>query len=191
MWQKVVRDSSFFMALLLFDRDLAEEYRVRGCECGGSLHRASYWRKPRGCPSGLPNGFCIRESFCCSREGCRRRLTPPSLRFLGRKVYLGAVVMLVSAMVHGVTDRRAKAMRELCGVSRRSLSRWGKWWRESFVGSDLWTLLRARFVPAVDESALPSSLLERIEGHEASERTLGALRLLMPMTAGSSCVVVY
>lgn len=191
MWQKLLRDSSFYLALLLFDRDLAEEYRLKGCPCGGSLHRGSYLRKPRGVASGLPEGFCVRESFCCSRVGCRRRLTPPSLRFLGRKVYLGAVVMLVTAMVHGVTDKRAKAMRELCGVSRRTLSRWRKWWRESFVGSDLWTILRGRFVPAVDESFLPSSLLERIEAEEASERALGALRLLLPLTAGSSCVVAF
>jgi len=82
------------LALLLFDRDLAEGYRLEGCPCGGSLHRAAYVRKPRGVPWGLPEGFCIRESFCCSREGCRRRLTPPSLRFLGRRVYLGAVVVV-------------------------------------------------------------------------------------------------
>ena len=190
MWQKLVRDSSFFVALLLFDRDLAEEYRQKRCPCGGSLHRASYARKPRGGPSGLPEGFCVRESFCCSRVGCRRRLTPPSLRFLGRKVYLGAVVVLVSAMVHGVTDRRAKEMQELCGVSRRSLSRWRKWWREGFVGSDLWSILRGRFVPPVDESLLPSSLLERIERQEGCERVLGTLRLLLPITAGARCVVV-
>lgn len=191
MWQKLLRDSSFFLALLLFDRDLAKEYRQKGCPCGGSLHRASYARKPRGGPSGLPEGFCVRESYCCSRDGCRRRLTPPSLRFLGRKVYLGAVVMLVPAMVHGVTDKRAKAMQELCGVSRRSLSRWRKWWRENFVGSDLWRLLRGRFVPAVDELFLPSSLLERIETRAASERVLATLRLLLPMTAGARCVVDY
>lgn len=190
MWQKLLRDSSFFLALLLFDRDIADGYRNEGCVCGGRLHRAAYERKPRGGPAGLPNGFCVRESFCCSREGCRRRLTPPSLRFLGRRVYLGAVVLVVSTMVHGVTEKRAAAMRALCGVSRRTLSRWRKWWRESFVGTELWTILRGRFVPPVDEPILPSSLLERIEGQEASERVLGGLRLLLPLTAGSSCVVV-
>lgn len=191
MWQKLLQDSSFFLALLLFDRDLAEGYRLEGCPCGGKLHRAAYVRKPRGGPSGLPESFCVRESFCCSRDGCRRRLTPPSLRFLGRRVYLGGVVVLVSTMVHGVTEKRASAMRALCGVSRRTLTRWRKWWRESFVGSDLWTILRGRFVPPVDESLLPSSLLERIERREASERVLGTLRLLLPMTAGARCVVVF
>jgi hypothetical protein len=40
-------------------------------------------------------------SLCCSRDGCRRRMTPPSVRFLGRRVYLGAVLVLVSAMQQG------------------------------------------------------------------------------------------
>jgi len=191
LWQKLLGDSSFFLALLLFDRDLAEGYRLEGCPCGGSLHRAAYLRKPRGGPSGLPEGFCLRESFCCSREGCRRRLTPPSLRFLGRRVYLGAVVVLVSAMVQGVTEKRSKKMWEVCGVSRRTLRRWRKWWQERFVGTQLWTILRGRFVPPVKESLLPWSLLERIEGQEASERVLGTLRLLLPLTAGARCLVAF
>ena len=33
-------------------------------------------------------------------------MTPPSVRFLGRKVYLGAVVILISAMRQGPTPRR-------------------------------------------------------------------------------------
>lgn len=189
MWQKVLQDSSFFLALLLFDRDLAAGYRDEGCVCGGSLHRAAYGRKPRGGPGGLPEAFCIRESFCCSREGCRRRLTPPSLRFLGRRVYLGAVVVLVSTMVHGVTDKRAAAMRRLCGVSRRTLGRWRRWWQESFVGTHLWRILRSRFVAPVNESELPTSLLERIEGQEPPAQVLGVLCLLLPLTAGASCMV--
>ena len=191
MWQKILRDSSFFLALLLFDRDLAEGYRLVGCPCGGRLHRAAYERKPRGAPSGLPEGFSIRESFCCCREGCRRRLTPPSLRFLGRRVYLGVVVVLVSAMVHGVTEKRAKAMWQMCGVSRRTLSRWRKWWRQSFVGCELWRLLRGRFVPPVNDSWLPLSLLERIQGRKVSEQVLGTLHLLLPVTAGARCVVAF
>ncbi len=190
MWQKLLRDSSLFLALLLFDRDLAEEYRLEGCECGGSLHRAAYVRKPRGAPWGLPEGFCVRESYCCSREGCRRRLTPPSLRFLGRRVYLGAVGVVVTAMVQGVTEKRSKRMWEICGVSRRTLNRWRKWWQEHLVGSQLWTILRGRFIPSVKESVLAWSLLERMEGQEVSDRLLGTLRLILPMTAGARCVVV-
>ena len=40
--------------------------------------------------------FVRRFSLCCGREGCRKRATPPSLRFLGRRVYLCAVVLVAS-----------------------------------------------------------------------------------------------
>lgn len=191
MWQKLLQDSSFFLLLLRFDGELAEQYRVGGCACGAKLHRAAYVRKPRGGPRDLPEGYAVRHSFCCSEEGCRRRLTPPSVRFLGRRVYLGAVVVLVSAMVHGVTEKRAAAMRELCGVSIRTLYRWREWWRERFVATALWKVLRARFVPPVNEGSLPAALLERIEGGKDSERVLAALRLLLPLTAGANCAVGY
>jgi hypothetical protein len=35
-----------------------------------------------------------RTSFCCHRDGCRERATPPSVVFLGRRVYAGAAVVL-------------------------------------------------------------------------------------------------
>lgn len=155
MWQKLLRESSFFLLLLQFDRDLAEEYRGKRCVvCGGRLDRSAYVRKPRGGPPELGEDYAVRESFCCAVEGCRRRLTPPSLRFLGRRVYLGAVVVLVSAMVHGVTEKRASSMHELCGVSVRTLRRWRKWWREQFVHTRLWSGLRGRFANRVDERML-------------------------------------
>ena len=39
-------------------------------------------------------------------DGCRTRATPPSLRFLGRHVYLATVVTLISAMQLGTTPSR-------------------------------------------------------------------------------------
>jgi len=44
-------------------------------------------------------------SFCCALDGCRSRATPPSLRFLGRKVYLAAIVVLIAILRHGATAR--------------------------------------------------------------------------------------
>lgn len=190
MWQKLIRESSFYLLLLAFDRDLAEEYRGKACgTCGGRLHRSAYSRKPRGGPPELEEDYAVRESFCCDEDGCRRRLTPPSMRFLGRRVYLGGVVVLVSAMVHGVTAKRASAMRELCGVNVRTLRRWRKWWSEEFARTCLWRRLRGRFVNRIDESFLPASLLEQIDGRGESERAIRALQLLLPLTAGANCVV--
>jgi hypothetical protein len=114
---------------------------------------------------------------------------PPSLRFFGRRVYLGPVFVLVCAMVHGVNDRRAAALRELVGVSRRTLARWRTWWQEDFCQSGFWRAARARFSPPVDGSGLPASLVERFGSAGLSEGALGLLEFLMPLTTGSGCAV--
>ena len=64
-----------------------------------------------------------RYSFCCAVDGCRSRATPPSLRFLGRKVYLAAIVVLVAIMRQGVTASRMERLSEAVGVDRRTVER--------------------------------------------------------------------
>ena len=86
----------FFLFLIRLDEELAAQAQGAGCSCGGVLHRANYPRKPRGCPTlAIREAFSSRLSFCCSR--CRRRTTSASVRFLGRRVYLGLVVVLCFA----------------------------------------------------------------------------------------------
>ena len=111
MYPNVLADIWLYGALLKFDADLAAQARAGRCPwCGGPLHSAKYERKPRGALVGLPEGYTERYSFCCGRDGCRHRVTPPSLRFLGRKVYLGVVVVLASMMRHGVNAARAASI---------------------------------------------------------------------------------
>jgi len=86
LYQSLLQDSKYFDLLLKLDEELAAEYRRAGCDCGGVLHSARYDRKPRGGPAGVGPTSGVRFSFCCATEGCRRRATPSSLRFLGRKV---------------------------------------------------------------------------------------------------------
>ena len=111
-------DASFWLFLFSIDQDLAETARKNACSCGGRLHCANYPRKPRGVER-LPDQYGYRLSFCCDREGCRRRVTPPSVRFLGPKVYLGAVVILVAAMRQGPSPRRVAELSRLFGANRR------------------------------------------------------------------------
>ena len=56
----------------------------------------------------VPEAYGLRLSFCSARDGCRKRATPPSVRFLGRKVFLGAVVVLVAAMRHRASPRHVR-----------------------------------------------------------------------------------
>ncbi len=192
MCHALLRDANLYAQLLTIDQDLAAEARAAGCGfCGGSLHSARYPRKPRGGLEELGSDYATRLSFCCTVDGCRRRTTPPSVRYLGRRVYLGAVVVLVTAMLGGITAIRAAQLRAWLGVSVRTLKRWRAWWRETFVASAFWRGARGRFMPPVASETLPASLLERFAGHERT-RLLHALAFLTPLTtalgAGSAMV---
>ena len=136
MYQAVLADAKFHEQLLVFDRDLAASARAARCWlCGGALHSASYDRKPRGCPGGLCQEYAERFSFCCAVDGCRKRTTPPSLRFLGRHVYLATVVTLISALMLGTTPSRLARLSVVPGIDRRTLARWRAWWRSTFTDS--------------------------------------------------------
>jgi hypothetical protein len=86
--------TSFLALLRDIDGKLAEKAKLKGCpHCGGKLDISNYPRKPRGL-DGMEEHCDKRLSFCCRKEGCRKRLTPVSVRFLGRKIYLGIVILL-------------------------------------------------------------------------------------------------
>ena len=185
MYHDLPRDASFWLFLLSIDRDLAQDARSRGCSCGGRLHCADYPRKPRGGPDDLPAGYSRRLSFCCDREGCRKRVTPPSVRFLGRTVYLGVVVVLVSAMRQGPTPRAARELSKRFGADRRTIARWQVFWREHFPETAFWKVARGRLVPVVKIVTLPWSLVEAFLVTGDSRQNWGRLlRFLSPITIG-------
>jgi len=172
------------------DLGIAEAVAAARCpHCGGPLHRADYERKPRGALiAAAGEAFTRRFSLCCGRPGCRRRALPPSVRFLGRRVYLEAVVLIASAVALLVeTPRQARAA---TGVAARTLARWRAWWTEAFPTSPTWLELRARFAPPPpDESGLPQTLLDRIVAvagtTEPSDVLVLAARWLAPVTTRS------
>jgi len=185
LYQALLRNSSFADLLLRLDEDLAEEARRRGCSCGGALHRACYERKPRGGPPGLGPEHAVRFSYCCEKEGCRRRVTPASLRFLGRKVFVGVVVVLVPVLRDGPTPKRLQRLASEFAVSLRTLRRWIRWWRETFAASSFWLASRGLFWRPLATQALPASLLESFKSvGDAWPRVLAVLRFLSPITTG-------
>jgi hypothetical protein len=182
---RLLQDSRLYQFLFTIDEGFAEQARAAGCRCSGRVHRADYERKPRGGPSDLGSEYDKRFSFCCALEGCRSRKTPPSVRFLGRRVYLGAVVLLVSAMQGGITDKRAADLQERLGVSRRTLWRWRSWWREAFPRSDFWKRERSQFMSPLHDGTLPASLLGQFLGEGDRSRLIQALSFLAPLTTQS------
>jgi len=177
----LLRDTRFFELLSAIDRDLAEQTRSQGCPCGGRLHQANYARKPRGGPVGLAPGGDLRRSFCCDRDGCRRRTMPPSLRFLSRRVYFAAVVVLLTTLTHGITPRRASALREQVGVDRRTLARWRTWWRHGFSASAFWREHRGRLLAPIAAADLPAALVERFAPRGRPDELVDLLRFLAPL----------
>jgi hypothetical protein len=178
---ELLADSRLFTLLWRCDQDLAAEAQAGRCpSCDGPLHKGNYPRKPRGGPAGLGPEYKVRLSFCCSTDGCRKRRTPPSVRFLGPRFYLGAVVILVSALRDGLTERRAAELKANVGVSVRTLRRWRKWWQESFVASPFWKSVRARFMPPIDTGAVAASLVERFGNRRDDHVAL--LKFLSPIT---------
>jgi hypothetical protein len=190
VYQAVLADAKFPEQLLVFDRDLAASTRTARCWlCGGALHSASYDRKPRGYPDGLGQEYAERFSFCCAVDGCRKRTTPPSLRFLGRKVYLATVVTLISAILQGTTPARLARLSAVPGIDRRTLARWRTWWRSTFTDGPFALVAKAALVP-LDVAGLPLSLLDRFAG--AIEQKLTALlRFLAPLTGGGSAMRAF
>lgn len=166
------------------DADIGEGWRVAGCRVcpEGKLHRADYKRKPRGVP--LWPDEPKRMSFCCDREDCRKRHTPPSVRFLGRRVYGGVVAVLFPALIHGLKPKRVDQIREALGlkIDRRTLERWRQWWLGLFVESTFWKEARARFMPPLCRKTMPLPLCLSFAVEDRRDRLLELLTFLSPIT---------
>ena len=99
---------------------------------------------------------------------------PPSVRFLGRRVYVAAVLMLSSPP----DSASARQLQSLLGISRRTVLRWQGWWTQEFQRTRLWRSLRSRLMPPIAHAQLPQGLLDRLGSKTPTVRLAQALRLL-------------
>jgi len=145
-------DDAFFKTLRELDYELFLVIKNTPCPCcGGKLDTANYPRKPRG----AGELETTRYSLCCRNDGCRHRVTPPSQRFLGRKVYSICVVILVEFV-----DQLGLILR----IARKTLARWYNFWRERLARDHPFMRLAKSFLPADFQSTcLPSSILAVFE----------------------------
>lgn len=175
-------EGKFLVALGKIDIEQALRVQLEGCpHCGGPLDCANFPRKPRGELGEAAEEYTVRLSLCCRVDGCRRRATPPSVRFLGRKVYFAALVLIASAIGRGATLIGPGRVKAVKGVPVRTVRRWLGWWQTAFALSAFWTEAKALFATEVEVELLPASLLERVGG-DAVRRTL---TLLGPITTTS------
>jgi hypothetical protein len=108
-------------------------------------------------------------------------VTVPTLRFLGRKIYVGLIVVLASSCEGRITAWFSRISNQT-GISLRTLWRWRRFWTEAFPLSAFWREASGRLMPPPEASLLPRSLLNAFSGN--SDR-MALLRFLMPITTGS------
>jgi hypothetical protein len=187
MLAQVVVPYNFWSKLVEIDEQIAAAVAAKGCpRCGGRLHRGDYARKPRGgLIAQVAEGEARRISLCCDREGCRKRALPPSVRFLGRKVYVGAAIVVACVLAR--LSATAAAAQRASGIPARTVRRWSRWWRDDYGGSRHFEQARSRLIPPVEPSELPGGLWERFTAH-AGDALIGLGRLLgfvAPVTTAS------
>lgn len=186
MSHKFLLKSIFHQLLNKIDHELAELKRLEGCPfCGGVLHLSSYPRSPFGLPVQFREYYAERLSFCCN--DCRRRTTPPSVRFFGRRWFPAPLLILISALLGGANEYRIEKLKALFGVvvSESTWKRWRRWWREAFTKTSFWTQNKGHFLFSDEESDFfPRTLLMHFQG-DLMDRLHRALIFFSPMTAGA------
>ena len=105
---------------------------------------------------------------------------PASVLFIGRRVYWGCVVLIVTALRQNrVSGYSAGKLIKLFGMSHRTLRRWMTFFREIFPTSSAWKQLRGRVSPKISQSNLPKELIDTfIEAHEEEGGMVACLTFL-------------
>ena len=183
MYHYLLTDTRFYNSLLDFDRLIAGQIREKGCPfCQGNLNQSHFLRKPRGVPKHTDPDYSVRFSFCCAEDGCRKRMTPPSMRFLSRKVYSSVILFLIFLFTSKSDEARMDKLNALLGttLSVESIRRWRHYWTKVVPNSHTWK--RSPFNQALSET-LPGSLLALFQGNLKQQLQMG-LRWLLPLTSG-------
>lgn len=177
---------NFHQTLLELDHHTASEFQQKGCPyCGGQLHQAPYPRIGFGVSSSIAPLYAKRLSLCCA--GCRRRTTPPSIRFLGQRRYISAIFILLCALRLSPCENRCAQLVRRFGlhISLSTWKRWRTWWRVRFPQSQFWIVEKARLPLSMNTSPLPRALLRAFSETTLRQRLILLLRFLSPLTIGA------
>jgi len=187
MSHNFLQNSNFHFFLDSIDQDLAKQAQQKGCpECGHKLHQANYPRSPVGIFTQFRDHYNERLSFCC--DTCRKRLTPPSVKFFGRRWYPAPLFIFISALMRKITEHSLTQVRRHFGinVSESTWKRWKRWWRDSFIETLFWKQTKG-IVPGVltINRPFPRALLALFPG-PLEEKICFLLRFLSPL----SCAIL-
>ncbi len=185
MSQNFLSKSNFHFFLNTIDQNLALQTQEKGCpSCGHKLHQANYPRSPIGISPQFRNQYDERLSFCC--DTCRKRITPPSVRFFGRRWYPAPLFIFISALMRRVSEYTLAQVRRHFGISasESTWKRWRQWWRDSFLETLFWKQNKG-IVPKSLESKrpFPRALLEVFSG-TLEKKIIYLLKFLSPLSRG-------
>lgn len=153
--------ASLYRFIQQIDLDTVRQAQASPCpHCGSRLDRADYERKPRGVSLGSDDDS-RRYSLCCRQDGCRKRLTCQSLRFMGRKVFLGFFILFSSSMDKASERRSINRISNDLSVSPQTLSRWLRYWRADFSKTTFWRREQGLFKPPFMEENHAAMLISR------------------------------
>ena len=107
---------------------------------------------------------------------------PASVRFLGRRVYWGAVVLLATALCAGLNLRRGRQLTAQLGVPALTLQRWRQWWLDGFTRTAVWQELRGKLLPPLAATDLPAGFLHRVVAVDTPTAMAMILRWLAPLS---------
>lgn len=172
-YKQIISKNTFFEFLFQLDKEEFEKKHKQICACcnNGKLYSANYPRKPRGFPGELEDIINIRFSLCCSEEGCRRRYNPISLRFFDRRVYFTAFFVLITCMRYGPSRYRLKELKEVFGISSRTIFRWRVYWKRQFPETALSKELKGYITNS--SKGFPEALIDELEAqHGKSKETI-------------------
>ena len=185
MAYKFILSINFHLLLNKIDQESANQAQQQGCPyCGHALHQANYPRSPFGLLAAFRDHYDKRLSFCC--DTCRKRTTPQSVRFFGRRWFPAPLFMLISALMLGPNERRCAQVKRHFGmvVSEATWKRWRRWWRESFMATKFWQQAKGLVTSGLGTSRpLPRALLDLFQGAPAKKMRL-LLQFLAPLTGG-------
>lgn len=188
MSHKYIFNANFHALLNQIDQEMAEQVRVQDCiYCGSKqLHQAHYPRSPFGISPELRMYYDKRLSFCCGN--CRKRSTTPSVRFFGRRFFIGPLFIFISALILGINALRLAQIKRHFGitVSESTWKRWRRWWREIFPGTGFWQQGKGKIKPVseLNGGPFPRVLLDQLVG-QMTEKISTLLKFLAPLTAGA------
>jgi hypothetical protein len=185
MSQNFLFNTSFHLLLNKIDQEITDKDRQQGCFfCGNKLHKANYPRSPVGLPSQLRHHYNERLSLCC--DTCRKRTTPRSVRFFGRRWLPAPLFMLISVLMLGINERRLQQVKQHFGitVSESTWKRWRRWWRDSFQKTLFWQQSKGLAPSAIETNKFPPrALLDILQG-SIEEKICRLLKFLSPLTGG-------